>query len=231
MAEEKYEKDELLTEAKQRFEDCIAYYSKEYERGREDVRFAMLGEQWPDDIKSQRAASNRPCLVENRVHTSILQVVNSIRQTRPAIQINPVDGNADIETAKIIKGICRNIEINSNADNVYDTAALNSVTAGYGWIRIETDYADDESFDQEIRIKRVSDFTSVMLDPMAKELDGSDARYGFAYADIGHEEFEELYPDAQPVDFKAPNMQNWSGENLSGWWNISIRNTRTKPSS
>lgn len=204
--------DDLLEEAKERFDDALAYYSDEYQRGQDDIRFAMLGEQWPEEIKAERQLGSRPCLTENRVHTSILQVVNSIRQSRPAIQVNPIDSGSDIETARIIKGIVRNIETNSGADNVYDTAALNAVASGYGWIRIETDYADNEGFDQEVKIKRVPDFTSVMLDPNSKELDGSDAEYGFAYTSIEHEEFERLYPDAQEIDFKSNGKDGWANE-------------------
>jgi len=198
--QEKSEKDDdLLQDALERAQICTDYYSTEYSRGSEDVSFALMGDQWPDEIKSKRQKEGRPCLTENRVHASILQVINSMRQTRPAIQVNPIDSKADVETARVMKGIVRNIETQSCADNAYDTAALNAVSAGYGWIRVNTQYADDESFDQEIKIERVANFSTVMLDPNSKELDGSDAEYGFIFTDTEHEAFEAEYPDAEPI--------------------------------
>lgn len=85
----------------------------------------------------------------------------------------------------------------SGADNVYDTAAWNAIAAGLGWIRVTTDWASNDSFDKEIKLLRVPEFSSCMLDPNSTELDGSDAEYGFAYTDIEKEAFERLYPDVE----------------------------------
>lgn len=192
---------ELLEEAKERFQSCLEYYNPEYERGRDDVSF-LLGDQWDEDIKSKRFAEGRPCLSENRLLVFAHQVVNDIRQSRPAIQVQPVDNGADPETAKILKGIIRNIEVQSGADNVYDTSVWNSVSAGYGWLRVLTQYAEGKTFDKEIKLVRVPDFSSVMIDPNHMELDGSDAEYGFVYVDIDGEKFEAEYPDAEKMDYK-----------------------------
>lgn len=114
----KEDKDaELLDEAVERFNKCLEYYTPEYERGREHLNF-LMGDQWPEDIKSKRYAEGRPCLTENRVLVSARQVVNGIRQSRPAIQVQPVDNRSDPEVAKILKGMIRNIEVRSGADNV-----------------------------------------------------------------------------------------------------------------
>lgn len=203
---------ELLDEAKEAFEKCLEYYTPEYTRGREDLNF-LMGDQWDEDIRSKRFSEGRPCLTENRLLVFAHQVVNDIRQSRPAIQVQPVDNNSDVETAKILKGIIRNIEVQSGADNVYDTAAWNSVSAGYGWMRVLTEYAGNDSFDKEIKLVRVPDFSSVMLDPSAQELDGSDAEYGFVSVDIDEEKFETMYPDVEKMDSKSKNFSNgWCTE-------------------
>lgn len=201
MADEKEPKtdEEILAEAKERFKSCLDFYSPEYERGREDVRF-LFGDQWDEGIAGKRRTEGRPCLVENRTLVFARHIANTIRQSRPSISVSPVDNKADPETAKILKGMIRNIEVNSGADNAYDTGGSNAINAGYGWLRVLTKYADDETFDQEIEIGRVPDFSSVMIDPASRELDGSDAEYGFVFADIDHEKFEAMYPDAESKD-------------------------------
>ncbi len=205
--------DKLLESAKERFNACHDYYVNEYTRGREDLDF-LLGDQWEDNIRAKRQIEGRPCLQENRLLSHAHQVINDIRQSRPAISVIPADDKADIETAKILRGIIRNIENQSGSDNIYDTAAWNAISAGYGWVRVNTKFADDNSFNQEIELIRVPDFQSVMLDPNDKTMDGSNSEYGFVYEDISREIFKEMYPDADPVnfaDYKEDNL--WCQEN------------------
>ena len=65
----------------------------------EDLRFARLGEQWPEAIRRARELEGRPCLTLNRLPAFIRQVVNEARQNRPAITCHPVDDAADPQTA------------------------------------------------------------------------------------------------------------------------------------
>ena len=188
-----------IQDIRKKYEECESHYSDMYSRADNDVRFA-LGDQWPEAIKETRKREGRPCLTENRLMPFVNQVINNIRQARPAVRVKPVDDGADVEVAEIIQGIVRNIEMISSAETCYDTAARNSVMAGVGWLRVRTDYADYNTFDQEIYIDRIQNFRSVMLDPNHQRLDGSDAEYGFIYTDIAKEEFERKYPDAQCVN-------------------------------
>ena len=49
----------------------------------DDLRFAKLGEQWPESVRQQRIKDGRPCLTINRRPAFIRQVVNEARQNRP----------------------------------------------------------------------------------------------------------------------------------------------------
>ncbi len=192
---------ELIAKAKERFEECFSHYSEEYQRGKDDLDFLLGDTQWPEQIRAQRQKDGRPCLTENRLMPHVRQVINSIRQSRPAIAVNPVDDKADVETANILKGLIRNIEYVSAADNVYDTAAWNAITTGYGFVRINTKFADYNSFDKEIELLRVLNPFSVLIDKNSREMDGSDAEYAFVYDDIPREVFKEQYPNADQVGF------------------------------
>ena len=199
-------KQDILTTALERFQECDDYFKDEYIRGEDDILFA-IGNQWPEQIKQQRQRDNRPCLTENRLMTFVHQVINDIRQTRPAINVTPVDDDADIRTAEVFKGIIRNIENQSGADNVYDTAANSAIMSGYGWIRILTEY-DEGTFDQKIKLERVLDPFSVYLDPNAKELDGSDAEFAFVFIDMPLAKFKKEYPKLDPKDFEKKLERN-----------------------
>jgi phage terminase large subunit len=51
-------------------------------RGRADIRFARLEEQWPPKSAEQREREGRPCLTVNKLPAFIRQVVNDSRQNR-----------------------------------------------------------------------------------------------------------------------------------------------------
>lgn len=190
-----------LEDVKSEWQDSLDFYEDNYQDATEDWNFLHGIGQWNDKDKAQREKEGRPALTLNQLLPYAQQIVNDIRQARLAIRVSPVDDKADIETAEILQGIIRNIENQSDASTAYSTAALNAVGAGIGWLRVSVDYADEDSFDQEIFIERVLDFTSVYIDPSSKALDGRDAEFGFIRMDYRKERFEELYPDAEPISF------------------------------
>lgn len=191
----------------EKFEEAKEYFYEEYKRGEEDADF-LFGNQWSEQDRNKRHNEGRPCLTENRLMPFADKVINDIRQARPSIKVSPADDEADPETAEILKGIIRNIEKVSGADNVYDTAAENAIQSAYGWIRVVIDYSDYESFDQEIKLKRIRNPRSVYIDPNFEEMDAADAEHVYIYEDIPLAEFEKRYPKAEAIDFST----DWGSE-------------------
>jgi hypothetical protein len=203
------DKDEkLIQEAKQRFQRCEDHEAEVRPLFKEDLRFANAdpdnGYQWPTAMRRAREADSRPCLTINKVKQHNRQITNDARQNKPSVRVYPVDSGADQKTADILNGIIRHIEANSSADTAYDTAAEFAVDAGIGYWRVVTDYVGDDTFDQEIFIKRVKNPLNIYLDPDIQEADGSDARFGFVFEDMPKDEFEASYPNAEPVNWDAP---------------------------
>src|SRR3954466_7372003 len=122
MAPEKREKgdtkndDDLLEDAKTAFARCEEAESENRLAFLDDMRFAKLGEQWPETVRQQRIKDGRPCLTINRQPAFIRQVVNEARRNRPSIRVHPVDDGADVQIAEIYSGLIRNIEQTSKAD-------------------------------------------------------------------------------------------------------------------
>lgn len=194
---------DVIDEEREKFELA---YEEEAERrtlALEDLRFARLGEQWPDQIKRQRELENRPCLTINRMPAFIRQVVNDARQNRPQIKVKPVDDYSDIETAQVIEGTIRNIEYVSKADVAYDTAIEHAASMGWGYVRLSIDYEYDDSFDKGIRIKRVSNPFSVYGDPYSTEADSSDWNQAHIVDYMPREAFRRKYKGAEEVDWDA----------------------------
>jgi len=89
--------DEILKEAREAFELAADAEAENRRDALDDLRFARLGEQWPEAIRRERDLDGRPCLTINRLPAFIRQVVNDARQNKPAIVVHPVDDGADPE--------------------------------------------------------------------------------------------------------------------------------------
>lgn len=200
--------------AKERYERAKGYYDNQRIIAIEDIRFAMADSdnnwQWPAEIYRNRATvDRRPCLTVNITAQHCNQVMNNIRQNRPAAKVSPVDDNADVETAKILGGMLRTIQRNSNADTAHDIAAEFALYGGEGYWRVVTEYEDEKSFDQTIRIKAIDNPMLVYIDPDAKEADRSDAKWGFVFEDISKDQAREEHPDIDPSSWVEDNRRGW----------------------
>jgi hypothetical protein len=179
-----------------------------------DTRFVMGDSenqwQWPEDVYQQRAATlGKPCLTINLTAQHCNQVINAIRQNRPAGRVLPVDSMADPDTAEILGGLCRSIQSYSNADTAHDIAAEHAIYGGEGYWRILTEYESEESFDQVITIKSLTNPQLVYIDPDAVEPDRSDAKWGFIFEDISIEQAKEDHPDLDPSSWATDGDRGW----------------------
>jgi hypothetical protein len=186
----------ILETARARFKIADEATGDNRRQALEDMKFAA-GDQWEPAIVAQRERDRRPVLTINRLPGYIQQITNDQRQNRPSIKVHPVDDEADVETAKIIQGLIRHIEKNSNADAAYDTAFEGAVRGGFGFFRLITAYCDPLSFDQEILVKRIPNPLSVLLDPHHQEPDASDMNWGFIIEPYAEEEYKAQFPDSK----------------------------------
>jgi hypothetical protein len=221
-------KDDMLATMRSRMSLAVSAYGDSREAELDDLRF-MAGSadnnyQWPSDVLSSRASTQgmsinaRPCLTINKLPQHVRQVTNDQRQNRPTGKVIPSDDMADIEVAEVFNGMIRHIEYASDADVAYDTACDNQVTYGEGYIRLLTEYCDDDTFDQDIRIGRIRNSFSVYMDPMIQDPTGADAKWCFITQDITKDEYERQYPDAsvrsiQEQGVGDPSLSQWLNEN------------------
>ena len=216
--------DKMAT-MRHRLQMAQAAYSDSREDELDDLRF-MAGSpdnqwQWPADVLSTRGSvqgqtiNARPCLTINKLPQHVRQVTNEQRQNRPSGKVIPADDNADVQVAEIFNGVVRHIEYMSDADVAYDTACDNQVTYGEGYIRLLTEYCNDETFDQDIKIGRVRNAFSVYMDPTIQDPCGADAEWCFITEDILKDEYERLFPDATPLS--TLYAQGVGDQGISAW--------------
>lgn len=216
---------DVLSTMRSRFDMALSALSESREDELDDLRF-MAGSpdnqwQWPADVLATRGSvqgqtiNARPCLTINKLPQHVHQVTNEQRQNRPSGKVIPADDKADVEVAQIFEGMVRHIEYMSDADVAYDTACENQVTYGEGYIRVLTEYCNDDTFDQDLRIGRIRNAFSVYMDPTIQDPCGSDAEYCFITEDIPKPEYERLFPNAAPIS--SVLAQGVGDSSLSQW--------------
>ena len=207
---------EILEEARERLKKCIDDYSDERKKQKDDLLFSVL-DQWPSDIRAAREGDpngSRPCLTIDNINQYIVQVVNDMRQNKPAIKVRPVDDQADIGTAEVFQGIIRQIEDQSVAQVAYATAGESSVRVGEGYVRVVSEYESEDSFDQVLKIKRVPDMFCVYLGPHEMP-DGSDSEYGFVFEWMPLNKFRRQWPKAKYHQTEFDELQS---DYLGNWY-------------
>src|SRR6267142_4994754 len=100
--------EKFLRLAQDRFKLAAEAEQKTRTDALDDLKF-RAGEQWSQDLETQRGLDGRPCLTINRIPPIIRQITNEQRQQRPSIVVNPIGGGADTDTAEIIQGAIRHI--------------------------------------------------------------------------------------------------------------------------
>ncbi len=201
---------DILAKAKDHYKIAKDAWQEIYQKARDDLHFLSDEPyaQWDAQEANNRVTVGRPVLEVDQLSQFIHQVINDIRMNTPSIRVIPDGEGADAETADIISDRIKAIEYKSNADSAYDMAAEFAVKSSIGFIRVDHGYVDDKGFNQELKIKRVINPASILIDPDSIEPDGSDAKYGFVFEEITRKTFTELYPDATPLSFGEDKPNN-----------------------
>ena len=76
------------------------------------------------------------------------------------------------------------------------------MTGSFGYFRIVTDYASDNSFEQEIFIRRIANPLSVYGDADSNEPDGSDWNYCFVVEEVPRDAFEAEHGKEEVADWE-----------------------------
>ena len=208
--------DDILAEAREAFQLAADAEAENRREALDDIRFARLGEQWPEKERRDRQLEGRPVLTINRLPAFIRQVVNDARQNKPAIAVHPVDDTADPGTAEVFNGLIRHIEQSSDAEVAYDTALDFAVTGGFGYFRINTRYAADDGFDQDIVVERVANPFSVYGDPEGTAADSSDWNTAFVVDSLPRAAFAARWKGAEACDWGSDDLGSLGGPDGAG---------------
>lgn len=185
---------DILENAKEEFKKDQEYWEPIYRAARDDLYFLSAKEdaQWSSTDRKSREKDNRPVLTIDQLGQYVNQVVNDIRKNTPSIDVIP-DTDGTPEDAEIQQDLIRDILYNSDADTCFDVAASYAVKGSIGFIRIDTSYINENSFEQQLKIYTVHDPLKCYLDRNSKSITGEDATRATLLSAIDKDTFEKEF--------------------------------------
>src|ERR1700761_6255558 len=186
---------QLISRIRNRYDDGIGAFEENRRMHSEDLNFIYNAEamgQWDPVVLEARRG--KPNYTFNRVIGPVNIVVADMRQTRPAGKVRPTNGQANEATAEVLAGLMRSIEDESRADPIYKNQYKFAVAGGYGAWRLMPEYADEDSFDQVLRIKDIPNPQTVVWDPECSDAGAGDAMWCIIGERISKEKYNSLFP-------------------------------------
>ncbi len=148
-----------------------------------------------------RRIDKRPTLTINLTRSMVRRVCNNMRQQRPRIKVHPVGDGARIDKAKVVGGLIRHIETLSNASVAYDAGGESAVKIGWGYWRVISEWVDEQSRDQELKIKSIRNPFTVYDDPSCQLPTGQDREWCLITEEMSRQKFKRKYPKAENVEY------------------------------
>lgn len=197
-------------EIREAFSEYRSEWKEIYAEAQIDMKY-IAGDPWDEDDRKARKASGRPCISLDELNQYLNQYCNNLRQQKLAIKVTPEGDGAEDKDATSRANLIRGIEYKSSApQGAYITAAESAAQRGYGFSVIRTEYNspgnsdayDPSVFDQCIRIQRVANPDTILINPFYKEANAQDIEDGFIITRIAKSKFKEKYgKDAKITDF------------------------------
>ena len=207
-------KQDFLKEIKDNYKESVRGWNDIYEAAVDDTKFVYDVDegQWPAHIRKAREADSRPVITSNKLQKILRRIRGDGMMNRPSLKVIPVDDKADVKMAELYSGIFREIEYLSGADIVYDTAYNHAISSSVGFFRIVTEFSDNNSFEQDLRIKRIINPLAIHFDPYAVEFNLEDAKYCFIEELIHKDRYKKLYRKKEPIDFNSTTTSTIFGD-------------------
>jgi len=152
----------------------------------------VLGRQWTDDEEDMLKTFKKVPLQFNKLATLINSLLGEQQQNTPQLEIVPLS-NCDEETISLREMIVKDRMLSSDAKTTYQVAAHQAAVGGFGAYLIDTEYANNKSFDQDIITRYFKDATRCYWDIGAEEVSKIDGMCCGYVTRLTRQKFRSVY--------------------------------------
>ena len=212
-----------LEAIKKNVEDAHGYFEDNAKRYHKFVRFVFKTALDDPTIQNLRTLQ-KPPIEFNILEAIISRLRGEFAKQEPSISVRAADGiRVDtltpefLNTLEVLEAHLREIFFDATNDSLEYNIYSDLLAGGYSVVEIFTDYINEMSFEQKIKVERVFDPTLTGFDPLARESHKGDGRYCFKIVPWTIQEFKEEFPDFNTTGFNfTRNLTsnfNWSYKN------------------
>lgn len=165
------------------------------ERVREATHFLKKKDgQWEPDIID--VFDGKPRYTFDKCNPIVDQIMGELARSEFTIRVSPAGGESSQDDAQTMDGLIRNIENISQAEHIFTDAARKMVETGLGGWRVVTDWADSDAFDQDLLIKKISNYGDrVWFDTNAELPTMEDADWVIVQHPLTPSVYKDKYPE------------------------------------
>lgn len=205
-----------LARMKANVERTVIYWKDNAKRFHKFQKFCFKTAISPSDESSLNQVQ-KPVIEFNIINAPLSRQCGEFAKQEPSIDVSAKAGKkVEPEILEFIDGHLRYILEESKKRNSQYHIYRDSMSGGFANFKVWTEYEDELSFHQVIRVGRTNIPTMIGYDPMAREADKSDAEFYYELFPMDKEQFKKDHPDVplDQLDFvKMDGMFNWSFKN------------------
>lgn len=206
-----------LKRIKGNVERAIAYWKNNAKRFHHFQNFCFKSQLTSND-KSALDTAQKPTLEFNIVNSPLSRQVGEFSKQEPSIEVKKQWGvEVSPEVIEVVDGHLRHIIDEAKKRNTQYSIYRDSMSGGFSDFKVWTDYAHEMSMDQIIKLGKSYNPTMVGFDPMAREIDKSDAEFAFELFPMDKEQFKKDHPDVNVDQFSFLKFDggvfNWCFKN------------------
>ena len=188
-----------LEDVKSNIMSAQKYFAKNVLRYHDFMKFVFQTSISSDD-ETKLAVLQKPCIEFNILEAMISRLRGEFAKQEPSIIARAADGvrvedlTPDfLKTLNVIENHLRELFFDATNDSLEYNVYSDLLAGGYSVVHIYTDYVNELSFEQNIKMERVFDPTLTGFDPMARESHKGDGNYCFELIPMSREDFEEKF--------------------------------------
>lgn len=203
-----------LPRLKKNVEKSFEYFQPNYERYHAFRKFVFETSLTSDDI-ALLSELEKPQLEFNMLESYISRLRGEFSKQEPSINVEASDGQpVNPATIAVVEGHFRSILADANKDSFEYDVYTDLLSGGFSVIKVWTEYANEMSFNQVIRLGRVFDPTMCGFDITARLPHKGDGKYCFDNYAKNVDEFRDEFGTGFKIDSLKFSKQiggfNWS---------------------
>lgn len=152
----------------------------------------------------------------NELEAYISRLRGEFSKQAPSISVRSIEGEVNPRMVEVIENHMRSIMIDANNDQFENEVYKDTLSGGFSVVKVWTEYVNDHSFNQEIRVGTVFDPTMCGFDPLARLPHKGDGKYCYELYPKLKEEVEREYGiKIEDMNYRKTSSEgvNWFYEN------------------